>query len=238
MAFLDEGLRHQLQNEFRTLSQPVKLVVFTDERACDYCRETRQLAEEITSLSDKLSAETYDLRRDADQVGEFRIDKAPAIVVINGKDYGIRYFGIPSGYEFGSLIEDILDVSRGDSGLKPETKAALTKITEPVHFQVFVTPTCPYCPGAVRLAHRMAMENDLIRADMVEASEFPQLSNRYNVMAVPRTVINDDHYFEGALPEAAFLAATLQALDPEGQFEELGAESDKVAPAPHHAHNH
>jgi alkyl hydroperoxide reductase subunit AhpF len=81
-----------------------------------------------------------------------------------------------------------------------------------VHFQVFVTRTCPYCPGAVRLAHRMAMENDLIRADMVEANEFPELSNRYSVMSVPRTVINEDHYFVGVLPEAAFLEATLQSL--------------------------
>ncbi len=55
--------------------------------------------------------------------------------------------------------------------------------------------------------------NDLIRADMVEATEFPELSERYNVMAVPRTVINEDHYFEGSLPESAFLTAALQALD-------------------------
>ncbi len=214
MAFINEQNRKTLQKEFEALMQPVKLVVFTTELDCDYCRETKQLLEELASISDKLTVETYDLQVDREKATQFQIDKAPAIIVMNGKDYGVRYYGIPSGYEFGSLIEDILDVSRGDSGLSPELKATLAQITQPVHFQVFVTPTCPYCPVAVRTAHRLAMENDLIRADMVEATEFPELSNRYNVMAVPRVVINEEHYFEGALPEADFLAATLQALDP------------------------
>jgi glutaredoxin-like protein len=236
MAFINERDRKALEQEFRTLSQPVKLAVFMDEHECEYCRETQQLMEEIAALSDKITVETYDLHRDVSQVGEFQIDKAPAIVVMNGKDYGIRYFGIPSGYEFGSLIEDILDVSRGESGLGAATKAALAKITAPLHFQVFVTPTCPYCPRAVRLAHKMAMENDLIRADMVEAMEFPELSDRYNVMAVPRVVINEDHYFEGALPENAFLAAALQALDPNEPVDDLAIWDEQDEHEHSHAH--
>ncbi len=212
MAFLKKSDQQALRTEFQALVQPVKLVLFTAEGECEYCRETKQLLEEIVALSPKLALETYDLQRNADRAGQLQIDKAPAIVVMNGKDYGIRYYGIPSGYEFGALIEDILDVSKGESGLKPETKAALARITQPLHLQVFVTPACPYCSGAVRMAHRMAMENDLIRADMVEATEFPELSQRYNVMAVPRVVLNEERYFEGALPEAAFLSAALQAV--------------------------
>ncbi len=213
MAFLKKSDQQALRTEFQALVQPVKLVLFTADGECEYCPETKQLLEEIVALSPKLALETYDLRREAERARQFQIDKAPAIVVMNSKDYGIRYYGIPSGYEFGALIEDILDVSKGESGLKPETQAALAGITQPLHVQVFVTPTCPYCSGAVRMAHRMAMENDLIRADMVEATEFPELSECYNVMAVPRVVLNDKSYFEGALPEAAFLSAALQALE-------------------------
>ncbi len=213
MAFLKKSDQQALRAEFQALVQPVKLVLFTAEGECEYCPETKQLLEEIVALSPKLALETYDLRRDSQQAGQFQVDKAPAIVVMNGKDYGIRYYGIPSGYEFGSLIEDILAVSKSESGLQPETKAALAKLTQPLHLQVFVTPTCPYCPAAVRMAHQMAMENELIRADMVEATEFPELAERYNVMGVPRVVINEDNYFEGALPESMFLAAALQALD-------------------------
>jgi glutaredoxin len=81
-----------------------------------------------------------------------------------------------------------------------------------VHFQVFVTPTCPYCPQAVRLAHKLAIESDLIRADMVEAIEFPQLSNKYHVHGVPRTVINETVHQEGAAPEPMLLAKLLEAV--------------------------
>jgi glutaredoxin-like protein len=211
MAFMKESDRKAIRAEFQALKQPVKLVLFVSDSACEYCTQTKQLLEEIAGLSPKLTLQVHDLH-DVQRAEEFRVDKAPAIVVMNGKDYGIRYFGIPSGYEFGSFIKDILDVSRGESGLRADTKAALAKVAEPIRFQVFVTPTCPYCPRAVRMAHRMAMENELIRADMVEAMEFPELSERYGVMAVPRVVINEDHYFEGALSEPEFLGAALQAI--------------------------
>jgi glutaredoxin-like protein len=214
MSMVKEKDRQALRQELKQLSQPVRLVLFTSNRNCEYCRETRDLLEEVAGLSDNLSVETYDLERDATKAAQFQIDKAPGFAVVNGKDYGIRYYGIPSGYEFRSLLDDLLAVSRGDSGLQAATKAALAKVTSPVHLQVFVTPTCPYCPRAVQLAHRMAMENELIRADMVEATEFPDLSDRYNVMGVPRIIINEVHFFEGSMPEAQFVAAALLAADP------------------------
>lgn len=212
MTFLKNQDRDVLQEKFQSLDQPVKLVLFTSESDCQYCRETKQLLQEITALSDKLTLQVFDVQADRARAAEFHVDKTPALVVMNGKDYGIRHFGIPTGYEFGTLIHDIEMVSQGESGLKPATKAALAQVTEPLHFQVFVTPTCPYCPGAVITAHKMAMENPLIRADMVEANEFPELSEKYGVMGVPRVVINEDHYFEGALPEEVFLLAALDAL--------------------------
>jgi|SRR5581483_908124 glutaredoxin-like protein len=212
MAFLKAKDRQALEQEFQTLTQPVKLILFTQELNCEMCRETKNLLQEVAALSDKLTLEVYNVHTDKERAQGFGVDKTPAIVVMNGKDYGIRHFGIPAGYEFASLIEDIRMVSQGDSGLQPATKAALQKINKPLHFQVFVTPTCPYCPRAVLTAHKMAMENELIRADMIEATEFPDLAEKYGVMGVPRVVINDEHYFEGALPEQIFLLAALNAL--------------------------
>ena len=69
---------------------------------------------------------------------------------------------------------------------------------------------------AVQLAHRMAMESDMVRADMVEASEFPHLAHKYNVFAVPKTVVNEEADFEGSLPEPLFLAQVMQATVEEG----------------------
>lgn len=213
MGLINDNDRDLLRVEFLKLVHPVKLVLFVKDDECEYCADSRRLLEELARLSPKISVETYNLKTDAAKAAEFQIDRAPAIAVTNGKDYGIRYFGIPAGYEFGSLVDDILDVSKGESGLAETTKEALAKLAEPLHFQVFVTPTCPYCPRAVRLAHKMALESDLVRADMIEATEFPELAEKYEVMGVPRVVINDTHYFEGALPEAQFLQAALQSLE-------------------------
>ncbi|MCS7221139.1 MAG: thioredoxin family protein [Anaerolineae bacterium] len=216
MPLLGERDRKILRQEFQHLTEPVKLVVFTQEIECQYCRETRQIAEELAELSDKLSVEVYDFMADREPVQAYRIDKIPAIAIVRGgerpKDYGIRYYGIPSGYEFSSLVEDILMVSSGESGLSQETKEAVAGIRVPVHIQVFVTPTCPYCPRAVRLAHQLALESDWITADMVEAIEFPHLANKYDVMGVPRTVINEKYHIEGAVPEHMLLERLLQAV--------------------------
>lgn len=216
MALLREEDRNALREEFSKLEQPVKLVMFTQEMECRYCSETRELVEELSSLSDSISAEIFDLVKDAEVAQEYNIDKIPAIALVKEgdepKDYGIRYFGIPSGYEFSSLISDIMMVSSGDSGLSAETKNWAAGLESPVHLQVFVTPTCPHCPQAVILAHRLAMESDMIQADMVEAIEFPGLSNKYQVQGVPRTVINETVHMEGAAPEPMLLMKLQEAV--------------------------
>jgi glutaredoxin-like protein len=216
MALLKEEDRQHLIKEFEALQNPVKLLMFTQELECQYCRETRQIAQEVAGLSDAISLEVYNFVTDKEVAEEYGIDKIPAIAVLRDgyepKDYGIRYYGIPSGYEFSSLIEDVMMISQGESGLSEATKAQLAELTEPVHLQVFVTPTCPYCPRAVRLAHQLALESDLIRADMVEAVEFPHLSIKYQVQGVPRTVINETVHIEGAAPEPMLMARFREAI--------------------------
>lgn len=217
MSLLKEKDRQHLMKEFETLQHPVKILVFTQEMECQYCQETRLIAEEIAGLSPKISLEIYDFVADQQMVAQYSIDKIPAVVLMQGgetpKDYGIRYYGIPSGYEFSSLIGDILMISARESGLSPETKAQLAKLTQPLHLQVFVTPTCPYCPRAVYLAHQLALESDLVRADMVEAVEFPHLSMKYRVQGVPRTVINETVHLEGAAPELMLMEKIQQFLN-------------------------
>jgi len=99
------------------------------------------LVEEVAALSDKIDLEVYNFAIDKEKVEEYGVDKIPAIAILDERDYGVRYYGIPSGYEFSSLIEDIIDVSRREVDLLPATREALAGITEPLHFQVFVTPT-------------------------------------------------------------------------------------------------
>ncbi len=141
MALLNAQIRRDVQTALADLPQPVVFKVFTQEIECQYCKETRELIEEVASLSDKLSIEVYDLLKDAAIAESLGIDKVPAVAVVGTKDYGIRMFGIPSGYEFGSLIESIKLVSEGESHLAPETRKQVAKLTKPVKIQVFITPT-------------------------------------------------------------------------------------------------
>lgn len=141
MPLLNDQIRKDVSEMLADVSNPVTFKVFTQTFECEYCKETRELIEEVASLSDKLSVEVYDFVNDAETVQQYGIDKIPAVAVVGAKDYGIRLYGIPSGYEFGTLIEDVKLVSTGESGLAQGTRDMVAKLTEPVHIQVFTTPT-------------------------------------------------------------------------------------------------
>ena len=213
MPLLEEKDRKFLKDHLaRTLESPVRLLYFTQTFACQFCREGEQILGELAELSDKVTVEVYSFVTDKEVADQYGVDKIPATVVMSDVDYGVRFFGIPAGYEFTSLVEDVVDVSRDRTNLSAETMERLGRIEEPVHIQVFVTPTCPYCPAAVRMGHSLAIASDKIRADMVESIEFPHLANKYQVHGVPRTIINEDTSLEGAAPEPLFVAKVLEAV--------------------------
>jgi glutaredoxin-like protein len=142
MPLLQDKDKETVETRFQEeLVNPVELVNFTQALECQFCAETRKLVEEVAALSDKIEVKVYHFAIDKEKVEEYEVDKIPAIAIIGEKDYGVRYYGIPSGYEFSSLLEDIIDISKGEVELLPATREALAGITEPLHFQVFVTPT-------------------------------------------------------------------------------------------------
>ena len=116
------------------------------------------------------------------------------------------FAGATAGYEFAALLDAIELVARRDSGLSADSRALVAQITAPMRIQVFSTPTCPHCPRAVNLSHRMAIENPLISAVAVDATEFADLVRRHRVTGVPKTVVDDAGEILGALPEPDFVA--------------------------------
>ncbi len=144
---LNDQVVAQIKELFdKQLKEPVQLLFFGKEHECQLCSETRQLAEEVTSITDKLSLSIYDVEKDAEIAGQYHVDKAPTLVLA-GKDddrvvdYGVRLLGIPAGHEFSTFIHDIVLVSGRDSGLSREARSELKHLSKPVHLQVFVTPT-------------------------------------------------------------------------------------------------
>lgn len=215
MGLIPEENKQHLKEEFeKNLKDEVRILVFTQEVECLICRQVRELAEEVSSASDRIKVEVYDFVKDNDKAKEYQVDKVPAMAVIGKKDYGIRFYGFPYGYEFGPFIDSIINVSRGATNLSEETKKKLMSIEKPVHIQIFVSLTCPYCPRVTSLANQFAMENALIRADMIDAAEFPYLVQKYSIMSVPKTVINEKTEFLGAVPEELFVQQILFAQKP------------------------
>lgn len=215
MSMIGEKDRNTVKDRLAKLVRPVKAVVFTQEMECQFCSETRGLMQELAGLTDKLQVEVKDFLGDAAEAKRLGVDKIPAIALLGegDKDYGVRFYGIPAGYEFVSLLESLEMVSKGDSGLAPATREKLKGLKKPLHLQVFVTPTCPYCPRAVVLAFKLAMESPLITASMVEATEFPHLANKYQVSGVPHTVIGESPQpMIGAYPEPAAVDLILNAV--------------------------
>jgi glutaredoxin-like protein len=141
MGLIGDDSALEVRERLKAMIHPVKLVHFTQELNLEYGPEAKQLLTELLPLSDKLSLEVYNFLLDKDKVTEYGVDKVPATAVRNERDYGIRFYGLPAGYEFATLLDAILSVSRGDSGLKAENKEKLAKVNQPVHLQVFVTPT-------------------------------------------------------------------------------------------------
>lgn len=214
MSLIPEDEQEHLRELFKDkLSNSVKLLLFTSSQGpCEYCGVAQELVKEVSGLSGGVVS--YEVRSlEGDRLArDYGVSLAPTLVLLGDKDYRVRFVGLPAGYEFGALIDDIIDVSRRSSRLSPSTKSALDRIKEEVEIKVFVTPSCPYCPKAVRLAHMFAMENNNIWGYMIEALEFPDLANKYNVMSVPHVVINDSYYFVGAYPEPLFLQHVLRAV--------------------------
>jgi glutaredoxin-like protein len=155
---LNEQVISQISQTFEQMKEPVQILFFGSQDNCEYCTDTRQLLEEVAAINEKLGLSIYDLSENADMANKFNIDKVPAMVIA-AKDgdeitnFGVQYSGIPAGHEFGTLINDIVLVSSRDSGLGAETREFLKNLNEPLHLQVFVTPTCPHCPRAVLLAN-------------------------------------------------------------------------------------
>lgn len=215
---LNNEISAQVQKVFDQLQQPVHVLYFGRKSDCDYCDQTLQLVQEVVELSDRLSYSAHDVEEDALLAQQYQVEQVPSLVIA-GKDgeqlmdYGVRLVGIPAGHEFSTLIHDLVLVSGRDSGLAEPTRQFLAKLDQPVLLQVFTTPTCPYCPQAVVLAHQMALESPLVQAEMVDAMEFPDLADRYNVGGVPQTTINAGAgTLVGAAPEDYLIEEIQRAL--------------------------
>lgn len=150
MALLSDRDSTEVRRQLESLTEPVTIQFFTRRESpiyvpgneCPTCKDARMLLEEVIALSDKLELSTHEVDSAPDVFKQYGISMVPALAFESASVRGkVRYFGLPSGHEFAVFLGSILDASRPESGLSPDSLDALGQITSPIHLQVFVTPT-------------------------------------------------------------------------------------------------
>jgi len=219
-------LREQefLREKFsRELVSRVRIDFFTQKETsffvrrrqpCQYCKPTRQMLEELAALTDMISLRQHIFDEAKEAVAQYGVERIPAIVLHVDDRRWLKYYGSPGGHEFVPLVETIVDISRGTNYLSNKIRKRLRKLKEDVRIQVFVAPACPHCPQMARLAYQVALESPRISAEVIEANEFPELSQRYQVRAVPTTIIDEKMGFAGSVPEGLLVDTIERAIRP------------------------
>jgi glutaredoxin-like protein len=222
MALIDEGTMTKLRERLAGLEGPVELrlylkpdsgrLILPGGLGCPTCSQAEELARAVADAApERVTLSVIDVREQPDEGME-----VPTLTIAPpGEEPRIAFQGLPSGYEFATLLDAIERVSSKDGSLAPEVAERLSKLDTDVEVMVFVTPTCPYCPGAAMMANRMALTSPRVHSVVVEANEFGELSRRFQVEGVPRTVVNRSGSFVGALPETMFVESVLQLAGPE-----------------------
>lgn len=195
MNLFNDDVKQQLTEILSSMTKDVTVVLFLEE-GCNTCAETEQYMDEFTALSPHLSLEKKEQAKDSADFERYTISRTPSYILLDdaGQDHGVRFNGIPAGYEINSFVSAILDFGGVEGEEVPaELAERIAKIDQPTNIKVFVTLSCPHCPGAVEKAHKLARLNPHITAEMVEAQTFAELSQQFNVSSVPQIVINDDN---------------------------------------------
>ncbi|GBF09280.1 hypothetical protein apy_10050 [Aeropyrum pernix] len=210
---LSEDFRRELRETLAEMVNPVEVHVFLSKSGCETCEDTLRLMKVFEEESPTrnggklLKLNVYYRESDSGKFSEFKVERVPTVAFLGGE---VRWTGIPAGEEIRALVEVIMRISEDESGLEDATKEALKSLKGRVHIETIITPSCPYCPYAVLLAHMFAYEawkqgNPVILSEAVEAYENPDIADKYGVMSVPSIAINGYLVFVGVPYEEDFL---------------------------------
>jgi len=230
---LSERDREAVRELLEPVRRETKILFFrSDGPGCRYCGVIEELLRELSSINPCVVFEVLDA--DGEEAREYGVERAPTILFADRPN--VRFLGAPAGREFRTFLEAIVSVSTGRVDLDPAVAVRMSCVDVPVELLVFFTPECPYCPAAVRTAVSFALLNKSVRAVAVEAEEFPDLTERYRVYAVPRVVVRDLRSgrvlaeWEGAVPPEVFADRILGCSGSHVVATEGGGRSDRSDP--------
>lgn len=203
---LNDEIRGQLKGILDGMEHPVTIEFFGKEGE-ELVAETKTFLSEIAEITEKVTLVVHSLPQDQARADELGITRVPGFAILDedGNDPGVRFFGLPGGHEINSFIYALMAVGGNQEELPEAVLTEVRNFDHDINIKVFITLSCPHCPGAVSKAHRLAMENPRIKAEMIDANLFPELSEQFNVSSVPKIVFNDGAELVGNQPVESFL---------------------------------
>ena len=208
---VDEETKEALREAFKELVEPVECLIFVSRTEhCHYCEDTIDLFRLLEETSNgKIKVKVYYKEENPELFDKYNVDRIPTVILADGL---IRYTGIPAGEEVRGVVETLIRISSGNSGLDEDTiKSLREELRGKAYIEVIVTPTCPYCPYAALLANMFAyVSGGKIISDIVEALENPDIADEYGVTAVPAVIVNGNMEFVGVPQEEDLLKAVIR----------------------------
>lgn len=214
MSLFNKETREQLEKVLKVMKDNVNVLLFTDSEDCESCEDTHNFVEEISQLNHNIKFESFDVLKNKDVKEKYNVERVPTIILLDKdeKDHGIKFGGIPAGHEINSFVSGLIEVSGERETFPAEMMEELNKVDKKIDIKVFVTLGCPHCSGAVSKAHRLALQNDWINAEMIECATFPEMAEKYNVSGVPKIVINGSKEIMGNQPMDKFVEAIREVI--------------------------
>jgi glutaredoxin-like protein len=201
-----------VESKFKALGNDVKLMFFTQETDCAHCNLAKRVFERIASITPKVAFDVYDVNKNQEKLHEFGIFALPALAIVGEKDYGVRYYGYPRGIEIDGFLDDVVYISRGESDLPGGVVERLRRVGSTTNLKVFFSPEYHYSLTVARLGMRLAVANENISSDIIDAIAYLEVAERYGVRGIPTTVVNEGESFQGALDEADYVEEIVTRL--------------------------
>jgi alkyl hydroperoxide reductase subunit AhpF len=207
----NESLLNERHGALAYMKNPVRLVLFTSDVGCEACPDARKRARAIKTHSPKIALEEYDMVMDRDKTTQYGIRMVPALVVQGGEGYAVAFSGLIEDVFLGVLLDTILAVSEKKVWFPDNIRNTLKHLARDVKIQVYVESDCPQCRPVAETAIGLALESKLISADIIVASDFPDLIKKYDIKTLPKTIFGENLHMDGHVTESVFLEMIFKA---------------------------
>ncbi len=206
---LNDDLQNQIKEMLSIMKEKVNIVFFGEEN--ENSQITEKLLEEIAPLNELINLTKFSFKDGSEEAKKYNVTTAPAYVVFgDSEDSRGVFYGVPAGHEINTLLTTIVDVSKAMPLYESDVLDQIELINKPTNIKVFVTTSCPHCPGAAINALRLAQLNKNINAEVFEVQTNMEIGNKYKVSGVPKILINETEELMGNQPIEAFLQTIIK----------------------------